>query len=385
MSFRSRCLRALAIVPLAALVAGLGAPAGAQSAPPDQSTTPTTNGLEDLVNKVLGGGTTTPPPPGTPAPADGSDPAHPGSDPGSAPVAPPAATDAPPPPGLPSVISPEAQALADSISRTPGRNTSELLAALHQLVDIGLSPEEAMLIGMGHFPVGGEAGYGDDFLEPRAGSATGHQGNDIQAAEGTPIRASEEGTVTYAEDGGCGRNFHLTTATGYYLGCHLVGFADVGSGTHVTQGQIVGFVGTTGASTGPHLHFEVHPGGGAAVNPKPILNGWLDEALANIPKIVATYQQVGLPKAISYAGSLRRFDEPLAGGSDVASLVTASSSNPGIQRLTELRASRDPATDSVKTDPAVIDAWRAADQTSRSLLSLVTPGALEAALVRKSN
>jgi len=283
------------------------------------------------------------------------------------------------------VISPEQQALANSISRTPGRNTSELLAALHQLSDVGLSPEEAMVIGMGRFPVGGEAGYGDDFLEPRAGSATGHQGNDIQAAEGTPIRASEEGTVAYGEDGGCGKSFHLTTATGYYLGCHLVGFADLGSGAHVTQGQIIGFVGTTGASTGPHLHFEVHPGGGAAVNPKPILNGWLDEALANIAQIVATYQQVDLPKAISYTGSLRRFDEPLAGGSDVATLVTASSSNPGIQRLTELRASRGPTAGSSKPDAAAIDAWRSADQTSRKLLSLVTPGALEAALAGKSN
>ncbi len=385
MSFRNQCLRALAVVSVAALLAGWATPAVAQSAPPDQSTPPTTtNGLQDLVNKLLGGSTTVPTAPGTPAP-DGSISAPAAADGGGAPPPPPpVATDAPPAAGVPTVISPEQQALANSISRTPGRNTSELLAALHQLIDIGISPEEATVIGMGHFPVAGEAGYGDDFLEPRVGSTMGHQGNDIQAAQGTPVRASEEGTVTYAEDGGCGKSFKLTTATGYYLGCHLVAFADLASGTRVTQGQIVGLVGSTGASTGPHLHFEVHPGGGAAVNPKPILNGWLDEALANIPKIVATYQQVDLPKAISYAGSLRRFDEPLSGGSDIATLVTASSSNPGIRRLAELRASRGLVTDA-KADAVAVDARRAADQTSRSLLSLVTPGPLEGALVRNSN
>jgi len=292
--------------------------------------------------------------------------------------------DGTPTAGVPAVITPEQQALADSISRTPGRTTSELLAALHQLTSVGLGPDEAMVIGMGQFPVGGEAGYGDDFLEPRVGSASGHQGNDIQAPQGTPIRASEDGTVSYAEDSGCGKSYHLTTATGYYLGCHLVAFADLGGGTQVSQGQIIGFVGSTGASTGPHLHFEVHPGGGPAVNPKPILNAWLDEALANIPKIVATYQQVDLPKAISYAGSLRRFDEPLAGGSAGATLVAASST-PGIRRLSEIRAARGLTTDASRADATAADAWKAADQRSRSLLSLLTPRALQTVLVRESN
>ncbi len=383
-SFRNFCWRALAAVPVAALLAGWGAPAVAQTVPPpDQSTTPTTNGLQALLDKLARGSATTAAPPAAPAPAAPDAPA-PGADPGTPPPPPPVVADAPPPPGVPAVISPEAQALANSISRTPGRNTSELLAALHQLTDVGLGPDEAKVIGMGHFPVAGEVQYGDDFLEARAGSTTGHQGEDMQASEGTPIRASEDGTVTYASDSGCGNSFTLTTATGYYLGCHLVAFADLGSGTPVTQGQIIGFVGNTGASTGPHLHFEVHPGGGGAVNPKPILNAWLDEALANVPKILATYQQVGLPKAISYAGSLRRFDEPLAGGSAVATLVAASST-PGIRRLSELRASRGLTTDAAKADAATVDAWKAADQTSRSLLSLLTPGALQTVLVRNTN
>jgi len=238
---------------------------------------------------------------------------------------------------------------------------------------------------MGHFPVAGQADYTDDFLFPRFNPEFHpHQGNDIFAAEGTPVRAVEDGSVSFSEGGISGKAFHLNTGKGYYFGCHLSAFADLPSGSSVTQGQIIGFVGSTGDAAGgaPHLHFEVHPGGGGAVDPKSFLDGWIDEALVNISKLVATYRQVGLPKAISYAGTLRRFDEPLAGGGGIATLLTASS-NPGIRRLTELRASRGLTSD--KANAAVVDAWKAADRTSASVLSLVTPVALQTVLVRNSN
>jgi len=287
------------------------------------------------------------------------------------------------------MVPPDAQAMIDSISRTGGRNTDALLASLHQLTDLGLSPDEAAVIGLGHFPVAGPAAYSDDFLMPRfTPSFHTHQGNDIFANEGTPVRAPEDGSVRYSEDPVSGKSVYVTTGNGtFYFGCHLAGYADLGDGTHVTQGQIVGFVGNTGDAMGgsPHLHFEIHPGGGAATNPKPILDGWLDEAAANVAKLVAGYQQVSLPKPISYAGALRRFDEPLAGGSGIATLLTSSSSNPGIRRLTELRAARGLTVESAKADAAVVDAWKAADQTSRSLLSLVTPVALQTVLAHQSN
>ncbi len=370
-------------MPVTALLAGWGAPAIAQSAPPDQSTTPTTNGLQGLLGKLTGGGNPAQPPPATPgagSPASASA----GTD-GAPP--PPVAADATTVPGAANVVPPDAQAMIDSISRTGGRSTDALLAALRQLVDLGVSADEAAVIGLGHFPVAGSAAYSDDFLMPRfTPSFHTHQGNDIFANEGTPVRAPEDGSVRFSEDPVSGKSVYVTTGNGtFYFGCHLVGYADLPDGTSVTQGQIVGFVGNTGDAMGgsPHLHFEIHPGGGAAVNPKGILDGWIDEALANVAKLVASYQQVSLPKSISYAGALRRFDEPLAGGNGISTLLTASSSNPGIRRLTELRAARGLTTDSA--DAALVDAWKAADQTSRSLLALVTPVALQSVLVRGSN
>jgi len=385
-SFRTRCLRALAVVPVAGLLAGWGAPATAQSTPPDQSTTPTTtNGLQDLVNKLLPGATSTPPP-GTPSPGGSISAPTAAADGGGAPTPPAAAADATTVPGAANVVPPDAQAMIDSISRTGGRSTDAVLTAMRQLTDAGVSPDEAAVVGLGHFPVAGQAAYSDDFLMPRfTPSFHTHQGNDIFASEGTPVRAPEDGSVRYSEDPVSGKSVYVTTANGtFYFGCHLVGYADLGEGTRVTQGQIVGFVGNTGDAMGgsPHLHFEIHPGGGAAVNPKPILDSWLDEALANVAKLVASYQQVSLPKSISYAGALRRFDEPLAGGKGVATLLTASGSDPGIRRLSELRAARSLSGDSIAADA---DAWKAADQTSRTLLSPVTPGPLQTVLVHDSN
>lgn len=254
------------------------------------------------------------------------------------------------------------------------------MAALGQLVDVGLSREEAIVIGMGHFPVGGEAAYNDDFLMPRfTGTFHLHQGNDIFAARGTPVRAPGDGTVRFGADPLGGNAAYVTLADGtYYYMAHLESYAQL-AGPRVTQGQIVGYVGDTGDAAGsPHLHFEVHPNGGAAVNPKPILDRWLDEAKANVANILATYQ-VGVPRAVVDAGALRRFDQALS-GSDPSVLLSASSGGAGSLRLTDIRASRALA-DRAQADAAAAEAWRLADHEAKSVLAPVTPTILQTALV----
>mgnify|MGYP001285624329 CR=1 FL=1 len=87
-----------------------------------------------------------------------------------------------------------------------------------------------------------------------------HKGTDFAAPEGTPIMASGSGTVVLAKwcggGGNCIKIKHNSTYQTVYA--HLKSFAsNIKAGTKVRQGQIIGYVGSTGMSTGPHLHYEV--------------------------------------------------------------------------------------------------------------------------------
>jgi hypothetical protein len=111
-----------------------------------------------------------------------------------------------------------------------------------------------------------------------------HQGTDIWAPQGTPIRAPDAGRLRYENAGLGGLAAYVTVADGtYYYLAHMAATAPgLASGATVVQGQIVGFVGDSGnARGGPaHCHFEIHPRGGAAVDPKPILDRWTEDATA---------------------------------------------------------------------------------------------------------
>jgi murein DD-endopeptidase MepM/ murein hydrolase activator NlpD len=96
-----------------------------------------------------------------------------------------------------------------------------------------------------------------------------HTGVDWAAPSGTPIYASGNGVVEEATwKGGYGRFLKITHTNGYGTGyAHLSGYAKgIEKGTRVRQGQVVAYVGTTGLSTGPHLHYEVYING-VAVDP----------------------------------------------------------------------------------------------------------------------
>lgn len=126
------------------------------------------------------------------------------------------------------------------------------------------------------FPVQGKCYYGDTWHYARGGGRL-HLGVDIITTQGKLLYAVADGTITkvYTDYPGSlsGNGVRLTMADGtYFFYAHMVAVADgIEVGTKVKAGQIVGQVGSTGNSGTPHLHFEVHPQGGAAVNPYPIV------------------------------------------------------------------------------------------------------------------
>jgi hypothetical protein len=128
------------------------------------------------------------------------------------------------------------------------------------------------------FPVSGEVWYGDDFAVVRAPGIR-HGACDIFARKGTPVVAVQDGVVTEIRYRSLGGNsFHLTNDRGdYFYYAHLLRYADgVEEGALVTAGQVIGYVGNSGnaITTPPHLHFEIHSGGGGPIDPFPYLELW---------------------------------------------------------------------------------------------------------------
>jgi murein DD-endopeptidase MepM/ murein hydrolase activator NlpD len=140
---------------------------------------------------------------------------------------------------------------------------------------------DQLLDGTYMFPVLGATAndFSDDFGAPRA--TTGfHQGIDIFAASGTPILAINDGVLSNVGTNNYGgRRFWLTDRYGnqFYF-AHLAGFSPLAKeGAQVKRGDVIGFVGNSGdaITTPPHLHFEMHPGGGWAVPPYQYMLSWL--------------------------------------------------------------------------------------------------------------
>jgi murein DD-endopeptidase MepM/ murein hydrolase activator NlpD len=135
------------------------------------------------------------------------------------------------------------------------------------------------------FPVFGDVSFTDDYGAPRADTGW-HQGNDLFAPTGTPVLAVADGRLSRVGVNTLGGNrLWLTDEAGnafYYA--HLSAYAPAAlEGARVRAGQVIAFVGNTGDAIGtpPHLHFEVHPGGGDSVDPYPYLIAW--QAGTDIP------------------------------------------------------------------------------------------------------
>jgi len=157
-------------------------------------------------------------------------------------------------------VSTEAMAAANGIPR-PWSVYAD--ARLH------LSAPNRLPTDLGMCPVPG-ASFVNDWGFPRSGGRA-HSGNDLFAPRGTAVVAPVGGTVSFATGTIGGHQFRLVGDDGtLYLGSHLDAFGTAG---RVRQGDVIGYVGTSGNAAGgrPHLHFEVHPDSGAAMNPYPLV------------------------------------------------------------------------------------------------------------------
>ncbi len=127
------------------------------------------------------------------------------------------------------------------------------------------------------FPVDGPNSFVNSFGAPRSGGRR-HQGCDIMTARNTPLVAVVNGVITGTEpyDAGLGGvTIHLRGGDGtVYYYAHLASIkGGIRAGVRVSAGEVIGYAGNTGNASGGavHLHFEIRPHGGAAINPYPTL------------------------------------------------------------------------------------------------------------------
>jgi murein DD-endopeptidase MepM/ murein hydrolase activator NlpD len=115
-------------------------------------------------------------------------------------------------------------------------------------------------------PVARASAIFDDFTAPRSGGP--HRGIDIPAPQGTPARAAWHSIVASTPVGGwMGKGVILRDgANNLWWYAHL-SRVDVKVGQRVARGEVIGAVGSSGNSTGPHLHFEIHPRGLRPIDP----------------------------------------------------------------------------------------------------------------------
>lgn len=142
----------------------------------------------------------------------------------------------------------------------------EEIAASKELVVLGQTPNPDGSLQV--CPVAGPNSFVDSFGWPRDGHT--HQGIDLISPFGTPVVAAHPGSVTLSSSSSGGLQAYVYGSGGYSFYAHLSSYS--GAGGSVGAGTVIGYVGSTGnAGSVNHLHFEWHPGGGAAVNPYQML------------------------------------------------------------------------------------------------------------------
>jgi murein DD-endopeptidase MepM/ murein hydrolase activator NlpD len=128
-------------------------------------------------------------------------------------------------------------------------------------------------------PVRGRVRIGQGWGAPRDGGRRRHQGIDLLAPAGTPLVAVADGRITRAANAERGRGgislwLRDHRGTSYYYAHNQRNLAHAGQ--RVRRGQVIALLGATGNARGgpPHLHFQLHPGGGPPANPDATVRRW---------------------------------------------------------------------------------------------------------------
>ena len=204
----------------------------------------------------------------------------------------------------PDTIPPEFDRLIRSVRRTPANNTRALVAELSKLERYGITRQQATVMGMGRFPVAGEASFVDDWWFPRfVPQFHLHVGTDIFAAHGTPVRAPVDGRIRISNGRVGGLAVYVTMKDGtYFYMAHLSGLAPgLTEGQTVRTGDVVGYVGDSGNARGgkPHVHLEIHPRGKGPINPKPYLDRFIADARAQVPVLLEHYRRLAANRSVA--------------------------------------------------------------------------------------
>ena len=148
---------------------------------------------------------------------------------------------------------------------------------------------------------------------PTKGASRFHKGMDFAAPAGTPVFAAADGVISVkGTQRGYGNVVYIKHADGSETRYgHMSGFTDIQPGQVIHEGDQIGFVGSTGVSTGPHLHFEVRNAAGQAVDPQFILNGDMPQNISSIsPQTMAIDSSLsGQSTGIHYRSPLNDWKE----------------------------------------------------------------------------
>jgi murein DD-endopeptidase MepM/ murein hydrolase activator NlpD len=140
-------------------------------------------------------------------------------------------------------------------------------------------------------------------VHPVLGYSRFHRGVDYAAVQGTPVYAVTNGLVAFAgRYAGYGNHIRLSHSSSLGTSYSHLSRIAVSPGSRVSQGQLIGYVGSTGMSTGPHLHFEVYSNG-APVNPRAV--NFATESLLNGKELAAFRNQMSALMAVPISGAAR--------------------------------------------------------------------------------